>query len=114
MSDDRWFDDGDQVLRFARILVASDAFTEPDEVVDYFEEPWKWDGEYQLWERSGCPDPPSSDDLVNARFTGGSRRVELERKHAEESARWAVYLKLIEARDGGEDGVPPLVVLPGR
>lgn len=46
----------DRVFTFALVLRAADAMP-PDED-EYFERPWKWDGEYQIWQRHGSPDVP--------------------------------------------------------
>lgn len=108
-SDHQWFDHHEELLQFARVLVASDAITTPEEVIEFFERPRKWGGEHQLWDRAGRPGPPSSDDLAAARFAGTRMADGLRRRHAEESARWEVYLKLIEAR---EDHGTPLAGLP--
>ena len=56
MSD--WNEDNpgvNEVLTFGRILVAADWFDTPQNLLDYFEKPYKWDREHELW--VGCDRP---------------------------------------------------------
>lgn len=55
-----------RLFDFAEVLRAADLMP-PDED-EYFERPWKWDGEYQAWIESGSPPIP---DLI-AEATGRS------------------------------------------
>jgi hypothetical protein len=55
------------VLTFARILAAADALESARDVLDYIAAPGKYDPEHDLWNRTGCPRPPSADDTAQAR-----------------------------------------------
>lgn len=53
-----WYDDYGKVLEFGAILVAADVLPDRHEVLYFFEKPWKWDREWQLWHSRGNPEPP--------------------------------------------------------
>ena len=84
----RWTDDHDALVGFARVLVQSNVLLSPEDVIEYFENPWYRSREHQIWHDAGRPLPPSSDDLAEARFLGsGPRANELTSKHADDTAR---------------------------
>jgi len=51
-----WFDDHDEVMAFARVMVEGDAFPEQTDLLYYFEKPWKWTKERDEWIEDGEPD----------------------------------------------------------
>jgi hypothetical protein len=105
-----WYTSIEQTTRFARILVESGVLLSADDVVDYFEEPWKRTREYQIWDDAGRPRPPSPDDLAEARMSGtGPRASELERKYSHDRQQWNAFVGMVEAY---EDGRTPLAGLP--
>lgn len=53
----------DRVFSFALILRAAAAM--PLDEDEYFERPWKWDGEYQIWLRHGSPAVPDYTEPAN-------------------------------------------------
>jgi hypothetical protein len=50
-----WYADHDELVHFANVLVDTDWFESPRGVVYFFEKPWKWEPQHQLWEQSGRP-----------------------------------------------------------
>jgi hypothetical protein len=56
---ERWYDDREEVLTFARRLADAGAFSAPtneetlDNVFYYFEKPWKWNEEHTIWKEYG-------------------------------------------------------------
>lgn len=50
-----WYDDFDERLRFADVLIELDFLETPRDAVYYMEKPWKYDGEYETW--VGCGEP---------------------------------------------------------
>jgi hypothetical protein len=96
-------------VSFARILVRCGVLLSPEDVIDYFEEPWKRAREFQIWDDAGRPWPPSRDDLAEARMLGsGPTASELKRKHSDATWQWNTFLGAIEAH---EDGRAPLCLL---
>jgi hypothetical protein len=54
----RWFDDHDEVVYFATILLDSGQLPDDTrEVVYYFDRPYKWDKEHDIWESHDRPVP---------------------------------------------------------
>lgn len=83
-----------------------------DDVIDYFEEPWKWAPEYQIWDDADRPRPPSQDDLAEARMLGGGPAAhDLERRHSHDKQCWNAFLEVMEAY---QNGGTPLVGLPAQ
>lgn len=52
----QWIADRVEILTFAGILVRADWLDTAQEVLDYFEKPWKWTVERELWIACGRPD----------------------------------------------------------
>lgn len=44
-----WDENFSEVLRFARVLNNAEEFDNPNEVLYYFEKPYKWDKEHDQW-----------------------------------------------------------------
>lgn len=62
-SEDRpmWWTDPHEVIRFARFLVDADQLGACQHtVITFFEAPWDWDSEHQMWCEAGCPHTDSS------------------------------------------------------
>ena len=55
------------VVAFARVMreVGADGFDDPSVVIDYFQTPWKWAREFELWT---VLDRPGEDDTGWATF----------------------------------------------
>lgn len=51
-----WYDDPDEVMAFARVMVEGDAFATPLDLLGYFVEPWKWTEDRDDWILAGEPD----------------------------------------------------------
>lgn len=51
-----WFEDHDEVLAFARVLVEADGFTSQADLLYFFEKPWKWTADRDAWILAGEPD----------------------------------------------------------
>lgn len=51
MRENRWFDDYRVILQVGRYLVNHEGFS-ADELLSYFEKPWKWDDAYQQMSQS--------------------------------------------------------------
>jgi hypothetical protein len=53
---DSWINDHWQLCEFARVLVDADpSFDAAQQVCDFFEKPYKWEAEHQIWVDSGRP-----------------------------------------------------------
>ncbi len=48
-----WHSKQNEVLRFAVHLVEINDFLTPEELLYFFEKPWKWDSEYKEWNENG-------------------------------------------------------------
>lgn len=95
-----WVTQPDQVLVFGRVLANAEVFESAEEAFYYMEKPYKWDDLHDEWERLGCPQPPSRDDLEEARMLGaGTRSGELRRKHSRDKQRWTAFTDVIEAQE---------------
>ena len=51
-----WTNSEDEVLAFARDMVTVDFITTIENLLDFFEKPWKWDREHAWWVANGRPD----------------------------------------------------------
>jgi hypothetical protein len=95
-----WITQPDQVLVFGRILVHAEVFDTAAAAFHYLEKPYKWDDLHDEWERLGCPQPPSLDDLEETRMLGaGTRDGELRRKHSRDEQRWTAFTDVVEAQE---------------
>jgi len=56
MGIDTWFENHNDLITFARALDYDNYFESVD-VIDFFEEPYKWTHEFRVWESFGKPDP---------------------------------------------------------
>lgn len=60
----KWYENNATVIAFAYALVSGGEWKEPADVVYFFEKPWKWSDEYEIWDRRGRPYPlKDSDEL---------------------------------------------------
>lgn len=50
-----WYEDHDEVLALARHLIDDGSLPTPAAVLAFFEKPWKWEPEYQLWYATARP-----------------------------------------------------------
>lgn len=66
LPDQPWILSRDEVLSFGHVLAAGDAFTTPDDVLYYFEKPYKWDDLHDEWVKLGSPQPPESNTNADA------------------------------------------------
>jgi len=76
-----WSDFSRPVFRFAEVLRAADLM--PEEEDGYWEKPWKWSAEHQLWVDVGEPVAPGPDapaTLAWERFTRGAKAQQQETK----------------------------------
>lgn len=44
-----------RTVQAADMLIAADYLSTPEEVLDFFAKPWKWDTEIALWVAAGSP-----------------------------------------------------------
>jgi hypothetical protein len=51
-----WYEVHVELLEFGRVIGEVNGWTR-DEMVDYFEKPWKWTPEYKIWDGCRCPTP---------------------------------------------------------
>ena len=60
------------VLAFGQILVDADWLSKPEDVIYYFERPWKWSELHQIWAAAGMPDKNHTDawDALVEAFDG--------------------------------------------
>jgi hypothetical protein len=49
-----WYETHEELVAFGRVLADALDF-DTNDVLDYFEKPWKWSSEYQAWMGWGCP-----------------------------------------------------------
>jgi len=56
MADEEWFHNPNSVLMFGGALVRVDYFDSAKDLLYYFEKPWKWTTEHELWEGCNRPD----------------------------------------------------------
>lgn len=53
MSDSKWYENHALLVTFASVLNEADQFASVEDVIYFFEKPWKWETEYQEWKRLG-------------------------------------------------------------
>jgi len=51
-----WIGDYDEVVAFARDMVASDFIDSADGLQEYYEKPWHWEREHAWWVANARPD----------------------------------------------------------
>lgn len=51
-----WTASDDEVVAFARDMVAADFIDTVDGLLEFFEKPWHWDREHAWWVANGRPD----------------------------------------------------------
>jgi hypothetical protein len=56
-----WTTNHTELLRFAHVLVDAGSLTDAKEVLYFFEKPWKWDQEHQIWDGCHRPDTERGD-----------------------------------------------------
>lgn len=102
--DHPWYLDHDDVVAVAAALVDSEWLLTAHDVVTFFAAPWKWGDMFQIWAGAGRPHPPSSSDRAQTRQLGsGSPRRQLERRYADDKARWESLVAAFEGRITGEE-----------
>jgi len=96
-----WYAEHDQVLDFARILAAAGTLTTTTDALDYLDDPHRFDTEHALWTRSGCPHPPSADDLAAANMLGRNnpQATALRQQHQAAGAAWDAFSALLDGFD---------------
>lgn len=95
-----WYSRHDDVVTLAAVLVEADWLSTPQDVVDFFAAPWKWNKQFQIWALAGRPLPPSPDDLAQARMLGhGTLRQELERRYQDDTAQWESLTTALDELD---------------
>jgi hypothetical protein len=50
-----------RLFAFATVLQAAGAL---EDTAEYFDTPWKWQREYELWQECGSPVPPEPGELT--------------------------------------------------
>ena len=50
-----WYDDREIEWSFASVLVDQMLLQDVEAVLYFFEKPWKWTPEYELWNQHGAP-----------------------------------------------------------
>ena len=55
MSDKNWLMAADSIHTFATVLHRAGVLDTVDDVLYFFEKPWKWDNEYDKWVEFGQP-----------------------------------------------------------
>ena len=50
----KWFDEQGNVLALARHMVSEGLIETPEELIYFFEKPWKWGDEWDSAQRSGA------------------------------------------------------------
>tara|TARA_R100000458_G_C8264109_1_gene239356 strand:- start:276 stop:455 length:180 start_codon:yes stop_codon:yes gene_type:complete len=50
----KWFDEHGNVLALARHMVSEGLIETPEELICFFEKPWKWGNEWDSAQRSGA------------------------------------------------------------
>ena len=54
--DGAWTASDDEVVAFARDMVAADFITTADGLQEYYEKPWHWNREHEWWVANDRPD----------------------------------------------------------
>ncbi len=57
MSDQHWYDDRDELIAFGHVLLGVDHWFDAKMMLYYFEKPWKYNPEYELWLGHQKPTP---------------------------------------------------------
>jgi hypothetical protein len=55
-----WYENHATLVAFGRVMTKVDGWG-AEEVLDYFEEPWKWEPEHTDWSHRGRPHGPEDD-----------------------------------------------------
>lgn len=101
-----WYAERRQVCDFARILADADVLTSATDALDYLDEPHHFDTEHTLWAQLAHPQPPSIDDLNEARLLGHTnpRAIALRQQHQAAGATWDTFCVLLD--EVGRTGRP--------
>lgn len=93
-----WHTEHRQVLDFAHILAATGVLTTATDALDYLVEPQHFDTEHTLWAQLAHPQPPSTDDLDEARLLGHTspRAIALLQQHQAAGATWDTFCVLLD------------------
>ncbi len=59
-----WYDDHRELVQFASVLEEAGAFSNAREAIYFFEKPWKWANEWQVWVNLGRPVEVAMEDLA--------------------------------------------------
>lgn len=57
MTEDEWTNDRGELVDVGRMLNDAGCFPTPEDVLNYFEKPWKWSNERELWVAADRPSP---------------------------------------------------------
>jgi len=57
-----------RIYNFALILREAGVLPDSHVADEYFERPWKWNTEYQLWLQAGSPSPPDFPHFLDAEW----------------------------------------------
>ncbi len=55
MAEDEWFNDRGELAAVGRALIDAGCFTDPVEMLDFIEKPWKWSVDRDVWFAAGRP-----------------------------------------------------------
>jgi len=93
-----WHTEHRQVFDFARILAATGVLATATDALDYLAEPERFDTEHTLWIQLAYPQPPSADDLAEARLLGltSPRAIALRRQHQAAADTWETFCVLLD------------------
>lgn len=93
-----WYAEHRQVFDFARILAATGVLATATDALDYLAEPEHFDTEHTLWTQLAHPQPPSTDDLAEARLLGltSPRAIALRRRHQTAADTWETFCVLLD------------------
>lgn len=96
-----WYAEHRQVFDFAHVLAAADVLTTATDALDYLTQPQHFDAEHTLWAQLAHPQPPSTDDLDEARFLGRNspRAIALRQQHKAASDTWHAFCDLLDEID---------------
>lgn len=53
--ENKWWEDQNELVEFAKVLYEAGSITEAGHVINYMEKPWKWQYEHRLWKSFGKP-----------------------------------------------------------
>ncbi|WP_006244168.1 hypothetical protein [Mycolicibacterium tusciae] len=93
-----WHAEHRQVFDFARILAATGVLATATDALDYLAEPERLDTEHTLWTQLAHPQPPSTDELAEARLLGltSPRAIALRRQHQSATDTWETFCILLD------------------